>query len=261
MGSTIGYVEGQHNKISAIVDHVLFKKTLPEAWWQWMLEMGLWHLRELKLDTWQDVCTLYLPVTDRKTVILPSSFVDWVKVGTKVGQYIVTLGVNSKLNMLDRQPNSNDFVAGLLSQNLPNGLDFSSYGGYYFYNYNGGSLPCIGSGFITKGSFKYHNNGLTKELLLDYDYPHDYVYVEFITDGFDPCGETVVDPYFADYIKKGMEFSWEEEKEPNKTEASIYRRGAAFAAAERKIRARKNDLDPQTLINISRQQTRLTPHI
>lgn len=261
MSDTIAYVEGQHNKISAIVDHVLFTKTLPEAWWQWCLEQGLWYLRELKLDIAQDVKTELLQVTDRKTVILPDCYVDWVIVAVKVGQYFVTLGVNDRLQLGDRSPNSTDFVNGLLSQNLPNGLNFNSYGGYYAFNYNGGSLPCFGGGFIAKGSFKYHDNGTTKELLLDYDYPHTHLYLEYITDGFDPCGETIVNPYLADYIKKAIEFAWEQDKEPNRTEASIYRRGRAMYDAELKVRARKNDLDPQTLLNISRQQTRFTPKI
>lgn len=260
MASTIAYEEGKHNNISAIVDHVLFKKTLHESWFQWFLEMGLWHLRELKLDVWQDIKTELLPVTDRKTVMLPPGFVDWTKVGVKVGQYIVTLGVNGKLNELDRVPNSDDYVNGLLSQNLPNGLNFNSYGGGYFFNYNGSNLGCQ-SGFITKGSFKVQGSGLYKEILLDYDYPHNYVLLEYITDGFDPCGETCVDPYFSDYVKKGMEFSWEEEKEPTRTEASIARRGRSFFDAECKVRARKNDLDPQTMLNLQRSQTRFTAKI
>src|SRR6185503_14345772 len=164
MADTISYEAGKHNKITAIVDHVVFKKTLPSVWDQWFLEMGLWHLRELKLDTWQDVSNILLPVTDRKTVILPSSYIDWVAVSIKVGQYFVTLGVNDKLTSLDRQPNSSDFVQGLLSQNLPNGLNFNAYGAY---NFNRGGICSLGHGFIAKGSFKYHNNGTCKELLLD----------------------------------------------------------------------------------------------
>lgn len=261
MADTIGYTPGAHNKISAIVDHVMFTKTLPEAWWQWMLEQALWHLRELSLDVWQEPKTVLLEVTDRRTVILPPDYVDWSKVGVKVGQYFVTLGVNDKLNLMDRENNSSDFVNGLVSQNLPNGLNFNSYGGYYFFNYNGSSLPFVGGGFIAKGSFRVKQTGTIKEILLDYDYPHTHVYLEYISDGFDPCGETVVDPYFADYLKKGMLFSWEQDKEPGRTEASIYRRGSDFYDAERKVRARKNDLDPQTLLNISRQQTRFTPKI
>jgi hypothetical protein len=85
--------------------------------------------------------------------------------------------------------------------------------------------------------------------------------LEYITDGFDPCGETVVDPYFADYVKKGMEFSWEEEKEPRRTEASIQRKGRDFFAAETKVSGRKNDLDPQTLLNMQRSSVRFTAKI
>lgn len=255
------YSNASYNKVSAIVDHFLIKKGLTEHYYNWVLAMMLWHLRELRLDITQDVKTELLPVTDRKTVLLPLCCVDVVLVAMKVGQYAVTLGVNDKLTMLDRQPNSTDFVNGLLSQNLPNGLNFNSYGGYYAFNYNGGSVQCFGTGFITKGSFKIHNNGVSKEILLDYDYPYNEVYVEYITDGFDPCGETVVNPYLADYCLKGAELSWEEEKNPSRTEASIYRKGVEFNDAKRVVRARKNDLDPQTLLNISRAQTRFTPKI
>ncbi len=261
MAETVGYEAGKHNQVSAIVDHVLFTKTLPEAWWQWSLEQALWYLRELKLDVSGDVKTVLLPVTDRKTVILPDDYVDWVAVAVKVGQYFVTLGVNDKLNELDRVPNSTDYVNGLLSQNLPNGLNFNSYGGYMFFNYSGTSVNCLGGGFVAKGSFKFKQTGTTKELLLDYDYPHDNLLVMHITDGFEPCGQTVVDPYLADYVKKSIEFAWEENKEPSRTEASIYRRGMALNDARKLVRARKNDLDPQTLLNIARQQTRFTPKI
>lgn len=258
---TVAYQENKHNQVKSIVDHVLFKKGLPERWYQWFLEMALWHLRELQLDVWQDVKTVYLQVTSRRTVVLPGNFVDWTKVGIKTGQYFITLGVNDRLNQLQRDPDNPDFVARLFSQELPNGLNLNNYVGYYFYNYNGSMFRSIGSGFRTKGMFRVHFNGNVKELILDYDYPYDYVYLEYITDGFDPCGETVVDPYFADYLVKGMEFSWEEEKEQNRTEASIARRGRAFSIAKRNVLGRKNDLDPQTLLNISRSGFRFTPKV
>lgn len=261
MNNPVGYKAGEHNKISAIVDHVIFINGLQDQWYQWMLESSLWALRELNLDVFQDVKSELLPVTDRKTVILPPCFVDWTKVGCKIGQYVVTLGVNDKLNNLDRQPNGNDFVAGLLSQNLPNGLDFNNYGGYYFFNYNGGSLPSFGGGFITKGSFKIRTTGHIKEMLLDFDYPYDHVYLESITDGFDPCGETVVDPYFCDYLKKSMEAEYEEKRNPLRTEASIFRKQEDARNAWHLVRARKNDLDPKTLLNITRSGVRFTAKI
>lgn len=250
-----------YNKVSAIVDHFLIKKGLTEHYYNWVLAMMLWHLRELKLDSAQEPKTVLLTVTDRKTVILPGDCVDVILVACKIGQYAVTLGVNDKLTLLDRQPNSNDFVNGLLSQNLPNGLNFASYGGYNAFNFNGSSVPCFGTGFVAKGSFRIHEVNGIKEILLDYDYPYTEVYVEYITDGFDPCGETIVNAYLADYCLKGAEFSWEEEKNQSRTEASIYRKGKELNDARKLVRARNNNLDPQTLLNISRQQTRFTAKI
>ena len=260
MAEAIAYVEGQHNKISSIVDRFLFLNTLPNQWFQWALEVALWDLRELKLDVAQGVKTELLPVTDRKTVLVPPCFVDWVKIGAPCGQYVITASVNDALNLLPREPNSTNFVAGLASQNLPNGINFANYGGYYFLNYNGSSLPAIGGGFITKGSFKLHDAGLYKEILLDYDYPFTHLYIEYIGEGIDLCGETVVDPYFCDYVYKSIEAFWEEKKNPSRTEASIFRKGQDKYFAMKVVRARKNNLDPKTLLNISRAQVRLTPH-
>lgn len=254
------YSDKSYNKVSAVVDHFLIGNGLTEHFFQWALAMGLWHLRELKLDTWQDVKTALLEVTDRKTVVLPGDFVDWTKVGVKVGQYVITMGLNSELTPNQRTANDQT-VAGLLSQHIPNGLDFGAYGGYYFNNFNGSAMCGWGGGFPAKGFFKCVNHGSCQELLLDYDFRASHVYVEYITDGFDPCGETVLHPYYADYFLKSMEAEWEKKKNPARTEASIRRLEMDLRDAERKVRARKNDLDPKTLINLSRAETRFTAKI
>lgn len=222
------------------------------------LSWALWGLRELKLDSFNDVKTVLLPVTDRKTVTLPPGFVDWAKVGVQRGQYVVTLAVNDDLNTLPRTTSS-EVVTGLLSQNLPNGLNFANYSGGVFSNYGGSSFPSLTDGLPSKGHFKVHNTGTCMELLIDYDFAFDKVYLEYITDGFDPCGETILHPYYIDYILKYIEAKYEENNNPNRTESSIYRKWEDVHWAEKKARSRKNDLDPRTLLTISRAQTRLTP--
>jgi hypothetical protein len=246
-------------KIASVVDQFLIDNDLTEHYFQKALSWALWGLRELHMDTWNDVKTILLTITDRKTVVLPVDFVDWVKVAVKRGQYAITLGVNSELTELPREANSNDVVAGLLSQHLPNGLDFNAYGGYYFYNYNGSSFASYGYGLPSKGAFKLTNNGNCQELLLDYDIRATQIYLEYITTGFDPCQETVIHPYIADYILKYIEYKYEDKSNPNRTESSIYRRSEDLFFAEKKVRGRSNDLDPKTLLNITRANTRLTP--
>lgn len=250
----------KYYRVAAIVDQFLINNDLTEHWFNKALSWALWGLRELSLDTMQEVKTCLLTVTDRKTVTLPRDFVDWVKVGVRKGQYCVTMGVNSDLTGLQRT-GDDDRVRGLLSQNLPNGLDVNSYGGYYFFNYGGKMLLGLGGGFRTKGDFKVVKRDGCTELLLDYDYGYPDVYLEYISDGIDPCGETILHPYTADYVLKYIELWYEKKNNPKATESSIDRLSRDVFEAEMKIRGRTNDLDPKTLINISRSQTRLTAKI
>jgi hypothetical protein len=248
-------------KIASIVDQILAENDLPEHWFNKFLAWAIRGLEEIKLDVWQDVKTCLLPVTDRKTVVLPSDFVDWVKVGAPRGQYVVTMGVNDALRTDARQANRSDLVNGLMSQNLPNGLDFTNYGGYYFFNYGGASIVSLGGGLPSKGYFKLVDHGTCKELLLDYDYGCQEVYIEYITNGFDPCGETVVHAYLKDYLIKYTEFKFEEKNNPKANESSIFRKGQAVYFAERVVRARFNPLTPKDMLNLSRRHTRLTAKI
>lgn len=260
MGQPISYVEGQHNTIGAIVDHVLFKKTLSDHWFQWCLEMGLWHLRELRLSTWQDVKTAMFTASDRNTIVLPTDFIDWVMVAIPIGQYAVPLGVNGQLKMTAREVDDH-VVPGLFSQHKPTGINLDQYVGYHMRNFRTTSVPVVNARMnIQKGSFKVVERKAHKEIILDYDIPHSTFYIEYITDGFEPCGETVLHPYFCDFVRASIEYEWEAEKNPNRTESSIHRKSRDMYDAERLVRARKNDLDPQTIINIQRQETRMTSH-
>lgn len=256
--------KADYNKVSSIVDQMCLKKGLSSGhWFPWLLSMGLWHLRELKLDTWQDLKTELFDVTDRKTVTMRQGYVDWVKVGIQYGQYVLTLGINGELNTLNRNENQISPVSGLASQNLPNGLNFENYNGigYTFSNYEGRSFNAIGPGLLSKGHFKVNRIGSLYEILLDYDVTASQLYVEYITDGFDPCGETVLNPYFADFFLKAMEFAYEEEKNPSRTEASIRRKGIELNDARKVVRARRNDLSPQTMLNMSRSAVRFTAKV
>lgn len=247
-----------YNKLSAIVDAFLQENDLPGGWYAKSLSWAYRALREIKLDTWGDVKTKLLPVTDMKTVILPDNFVDWVKVGVKRGQYIITLGLNDALSTITRTSDS-DSVRGLLSQHMPNGIDFSSYGGYCFYNYDGGTCYGIGGGLPSKGYFKVHDNGTCKVLYLDYDYAYTEVLLEYITDGFDECSDPYVSPYLYEYIVAWMNDKYEIKNNPKATEASRDRCGLALHYATRKVRARTTNVDPQSLLNLTRDAARLTP--
>lgn len=247
----------KNNTISTMVDEWLILNDLTRHWFPKYLLVAINGLKELKIDVTGDIIACILPVTDRKTVILPGDYSDFIIVGIPRGQYYIPLAINGRLRKDTRTSNRNDVVAGLLSQNLPNGVSTTDYSGNYFFNYDGacnpdGQLP-------SKGHFTIQKVGLCKEILLDYDYGFSTLYLEYFNGGFDPNGETMVHDYEQDYLKKVMEFFYEDKNNPKATEASKIRKGRELAAAEKKVRARYNDLTPSTMLAINRTGTRLTP--
>jgi hypothetical protein len=248
----------EYNRLSAIVDNFMIENDLSSGWYAKCLAWAYRGLREISIDSIQTIKTALLDVTDRKTATLPKNFLTWTKIAVKRGQYAVMLGVNDDLTSLRRTVDS-DTVSGLLSQHMPNGIDFGNYSGYNFYGFNGGSMFAIGGGLPSKGYFKVHDNGTCMELLLDYDYPYDQIYVEYITDGIEDCADPYVSPILYDYLTKYMEHEYERKNNPKASQASIERSSQEVFWASKRVRARQNNIDFQTLLNITRAETRLTP--
>jgi len=243
--------------LSTCVDDFLSDNDLHNGFFQKALKWAQRAVREIRLDVFQHPKTVLLNVTERNTIVLPEGFVDWTKVGVKKGQYVVTLALNDDLNTLERHKND-DKVIGLLSQHMPNGTNLNTYGGYSFYNFNGMSFLGYGGGLPSKGYFKIVDHGECKEMYLDYDYNYKQVYVEYITDGIKPCEHTVLHPYEYDYVLAYMEMMYEKKNNPKATNYSKDEAGRDLFFAEKKLRARYNELDPRTLITMSRAEARVT---
>ncbi len=251
-------IDQQNNyyKLSACVEDVLTDNGLKMQYFQKFLKWGIRGLRELRLDTAQDVQTARLAVSERKTCTLPDNFVDWVKIGITQGQYVQVLAVNDDLASDERSFNPSVLSTGFNQK--PNGLDTTQYGGYYFTNFQGSSFLGIGGGLQSKGHYKVVVHDGCKELLLDYDVHASEIYVEFITDGLNYCGETILDPYFYDYEVKYMDMMYEKKINPDATRGSIEDAEEAVYWAEKKVRARRNNLDKRTILMMSRKEARLT---
>lgn len=246
----------KYYRLSACVDDFLDEKDLHNSFYQKSLKWAIKAVKEIRFDIFQQPITKILPVTERKTVVLPDDFVDWLKVGVKKGQYVITLAVNAELAESERHVGDTT-VLGLLSQNMPNGTDFSRYGGYLFNNFNGTSFLGCGGGLPSKGYFKVVDNGNCKEIILDYDYSFPQVYLEYISDGI-ACGETIIHPYEYDYIFKYMESRYERNNNPKATNYTKETADRDLFDEGLKLRARYNDLDPKTLITLSRSEARMT---
>jgi hypothetical protein len=249
--------QSTYYRITSIVDDFLDENSLHSSWYQKSLKWAYKALREIRLDIFQHPKSLLLPVTERKTIVLPGDFVDWTKIGVKRGQYVITLALNDDLTINERHANDAT-IKGLLSQHMPNGTDFGQYGGYYFNNFNGSNFLSIGGGLPSKGYFNIIDHGGCKEIALDYDYGYSDVYLEYISDGIDPCEQTIVHPYEYDFIFTYMEYRYELKNNPKATNYTKDEAGKDLYFAGVKLNARYNDLDPRTLITMSRAEARLT---
>lgn len=234
----------EYYKLASVVDNFLIENDLPNGYFNKCLLWAIRGLREIRLDTWQDATTKLLPVTDKGTVILPSDFVDWAIVSAYHNGRIETIGINSDLDALPR------------AKGPTASPDYAEVG-YYLSNFSNGAIFSYGFALSTKGRFRVVDHGTCKVLTIDYPGRFPEIYLEYITDGFNPCGETIIHPYLYDYLIKYMDSKYEEKNNPKATEASIFRKSQDVFFAEKRVRARTNNLDPQTLINLARQHTTL----
>lgn len=260
-GSSVEY-NNDYYKISTIINEWLADNDLSNHWYAKMLSFGLKGLRELSLHHWQEPISVMLIVDSRRTAILPENFVTWTKVGIKIGQYIKTLAVNGEMHNLVRS-DSESTVESLPLYNMPNGTDMNKYGGYYFFNYNGNTVFGAGGGLPSKGHFNVvKRDNTTYEMTFDYDVREGTeIIMEYISDGFNPSGESVVNAFCHNYMIKVLDFKYEEKFNPTRTESSIHRMGQNLFDATRLVRASKNDLSPRTMLTLGRRETRMTPKI
>lgn len=252
-------------KLDSLVREWMADNELSEHWYQKMLSYAMKGLRKVALHSWQEPYSVLLVVDDKYTCTLPENYVKWTKIGLKLGQYIKVLALNGELNKLQRSA-EDIAVDSLPLYQMPNGIDFGNYSGYNFVNINGTgeSQAGFGSGFSqmpSKGHFNIvKRDDTTNEITFDYDVRiGSEIIVEYISDGFNPNGETVVNQMLADYVHAYLDFKYEEKHNPLRNERSITRMGRNLNDEIRLVRAARNDLDPKTMITITRRETRFTP--
>jgi len=159
--------------------------------------------KDFYIDSAQDVKTVMLTMDSVKQAHLPSDFVDWVKVGIAIGDRIKVMGVCESLPILTKRDNCGNlqpYKSDVPINDIP--VDYLSYGGYYFFNYTNewgellGGLYGIGGGYTDSGYFRVlRNQGNNAILQFNSDVDNTDVYVEYISNGFDPKAETIINSY------------------------------------------------------------------
>lgn len=234
--------------------------------------------REAQFDIAQEVKTVMLNMNPLRVVQLPNDCIDWVKVGIKVGERVFAIGLNddmAKYNASDGCGNLIPNTPQIPLDTQPRGINTNAYIPAFlvFNNFGGESLQgevnpqlgvqwgggSVGIGmtpfFDVEGKYPNLRMRFSSEMLTQ-----TQVYLEYISDGMEPCGETFVNPYMYEYLRAythfrrtqgndnialGLKGYWQTEMERQRKIASM----------------RINSISPTDLINSSRKGFKLTLHI
>lgn len=247
-------MEKSQYTISAIVDSYLIGKQDSNHLYPLYLHYALDGLREMHMDFAQEVKTDLFILNDYRAIDLPTDYVDFVKVAIKSGERLFVIGLASDLSRLRDKDECGSTIANRaqLGQDKPTGTAMAELGGYYLNNYNGGSLLAFMDQLPHKGYFT-----ILKEygqIQFDSALPAGCeVYMEYISDGFNPNGASFVHPYAYRYIKAYIE-NERVANDDSMSQAIKFEKSQSlyFERKKANMRIKLSGLNPIDIINSSR---------
>lgn len=162
---------------------------------------GVEGYRDFHFDVAQEIKTAYLPLTAWKAVELPVDYVDFVMLGVNINGDVRVFTNDDRIALPDEDLIEVDPATATEEGTLP---DTSQR--YYFYNNITSRGEDAGAlyGMTVKGNGVgyYKMNPERREIQFS---PHvkgdTTIYMEYISDGINPCEKTVVNIYAAKLIK------------------------------------------------------------
>lgn len=213
------------NTLRQICSGILLERGLPIHYLLTTLVSGVDALRELSQDEISFINTKIVYIDDNGSIDLPDGFCDIVTIGVEVGQSVIPLSPNYNINNLPNYT-SNGSVAPYTTTGT-NGL-FYGYPTWYG-SYNCG---CISGYKLLRDQNRIQLGesmiGQTQAIL------------EYISDGMSVDAATKIHPHAYQAVKVYIEWKMDRNADGERK----------FGLERRKIRARRNNLTPQSLNNI-----------
>jgi hypothetical protein len=239
--------------LDKLVRGVLASRNYPMHWYLQFLHYGVQALREMNFDVLQNVKSVRLPINSYKAATLPIDFVDAIRVGNELGQYVLAWAEKegfNRLNNFDAQGNKipyGDIEAA-------NGILPNNWEGFWYTNYINDKGEHLGRIFNNKPSFRNSFQILRErnEIQLDVSYAGQFITMDYITDGISVDASNNVHPYAAASIEAYIIWKMKEHgRQYNISERQIAK--DEFYNQLRILRARINAIDT---IDIQRSLSR-----
>ncbi len=224
--------------LDKIIRRTLLAKRLPLHYYVEFLVHASSCLRELTFDSLKIINTVELELNDYYAADLPCDFVDWTKVGLKMGQLIQPVTQRDSINRLRNQDSQGNYIPyqdpGTFN------LDFPFWPGYWMFQNiddlgeNLGRLYGFNTGIVPDG-FKILPERNQIQFL---ESARDCKYVmEYISDGQTSDNATQVDQYAWSTIEGFINWKRSQNADNDHSPESYN-----YKNLRRQLRARMNEL-------------------
>jgi hypothetical protein len=229
--------------LDKIVRSALFSKQYPMHWYLQFLHYGIECVRELNFDTLQNVKSIRLPINSYKAATLPNDFVDLIRVGNEIGQYLSPWGAKETMNRLNKFDSTGQKVK-YGDVEAANGVLPNNWEGFWYTNYVSDKGEHLGRIFNNKPGFRNSFIMLRErnEIQLDTDYIGKEIVMDYITDGLDINASNAIHPYAHKTIVAYILWQLKEHtRSYNSQERQLAK--AEYDNQHRILRARMNPID------------------
>ena len=231
--------------LDKLVRSALATRGYPMHWYIQFMHYAVQGLRELNFDTLQIVKSVRLPINSYKAVSLPCDFVDYIRVGEEVGQYVFSWAEKDSMTRLNKfDQNGNKVPYGDIE--ATNGLLPNNWEGFWYTNYINDKGEHLGRIFNNKPAFRSSFALLRErgEIQLDVDVTATEIVLDYITDGTSIDSSNAVHPYAAQAIESYIFWKMKEHSRAfNLSERQLARE--EYYNQHRILRARMNNMDVQ----------------
>lgn len=235
--------------LDKIVRSALMDRNYSMHWYLQFLQYGIDALRTLNFDVLQNIKSIRLPINSYMAATLPCDFVDYVRVGDEMGQYISPWG--EKRDSFNRLNNFNSYGDKIAYGDIEaaNGLLPSDWDGSWYTNNVNDKGENLGRIFNNIPSFKDSFVILKErnEIQLDTSYGGSEIVLDYITDGVSSDASTSIHPYAIDCIKAFIFWKMKDHSRSyNLGERQISK--DEFYNQLRLLRSRMNSIDTNDII-------------
>lgn len=240
--------------LDKVVRNALSEKQYPMHFYLQFLQYGIDCFRELNFDVLRNVKSVRLNINSYKSAKLPCDYVDYIRVGTESGQYIIPWGEKeNSFNRLNKVDSSGVKIA-YSDVEAASGLLPNNWEGFWYTNYINDKGEHLGRIF---NNYPAHREAFVvlrerDEIQFDTGIVGSTVTMDYVSDGMivDACN--AVHPYAMDTVKKYIFWRYKEAgRHYSLQERQLCKQ--EYYNAERILRARMNSVDTMDIHRVMKR--------